>query len=283
MSVKPNFFVVGTPKGGTTSVFNYLEEHPEVFLPKIKEPHFFSSPEILDTYYNAQIVTDQSQYINLYKDSQNQKAIGDLSTSYLFNQKSAERIEKFNPDSKIIIVLRNPVDRAISHYLMDHNLGYINIPLIDVIKNKENHALFYREYIELGYYESQIRNYYKIFDKSKILIILSEDLFSNTLKVVSNIYKFIGVKEDFIPDTSKRYNQYRKPKFEIVKNIARSKGVMNILNILPKEIKKIIKTTLYSSTKKPTLIKERDLLKNLYRENIIKTSDLINRDLGYWL
>ena len=280
---KPSFFVVGTPKGGTTSIFNYLEEHPEVFLPKLKEPHFFSSPEILDTYYNVKIITEETHYRNLFKDASTQNAIGDLSTSYLYNRKSAERIKSFNSDSKIIIVLRNPVERAISHYLMDYNLGYIDIPFIDVINNREKNSIFYREYIELGYYESQISNYYEIYDKSKVLIILSEDLFSNTIEIVSDIYKFIGVDENYIPDISKKHNQYRKPKFEIVKKIAQSKVATNLLNNIPEEIKNIAKTVFYSNTRKPLLTKERDVLKDLYRGSIIKTSNLINRDLSSWI
>ena len=283
MIKKPNFFIVGTPKGGTTSLFNYLEEHPEVYVPVLKEPHFFSVPEVLDTYYKTTIIKDENTYLKLYKDVKEQKAIGDLSTSYLFNKNSAKRIKKFNPDARIIMVLRNPVDRAISHYLMDYNLGYIDVPFSKIIQDKEKYSIFYREYIKLGYYETQVKNYYNLFDKSKILIVLSDELFSHPLKTISRIYNFIGVSKSYIPNTQNIYNQYSKPKFKFIKKLIRSKKTMYILNHLPKGIKGTIKSKMYSDAEKPEFNKEKDFLKLLFRENVIKTSAIIEKDLGTWM
>lgn len=280
---KPNFFIVGTPRGGTTSLYSYLENHPEIYLPSLKEPHFFSVPEVLDTYYKTTIIEDENTYMNLYKDVKEQEAIGDLSTSYLFNKNSPERIKQFNPEARIIMVLRSPADRAISHYLMDYNLGYIDVPFFEVIKEKEKYSIFYREYIELGYYEAQIKNYYRFFDKSKILIVLSDELFSNPKKTISKVYNFIGVNNSYLPNSLEIYNQYSKPKFRLIKKINHSKTIKYILNNMPNGLKTKIKERLYTDKKKPELTKEKEFLKKMYKEDINETANFINRDLSAWI
>ena len=128
---RPNFFMVGAPKTGTSSFFNYLSEHPDIFLPAVKELHYFSYPEVSDTYYDIPFVTSESEYLRLFDGRRNEKMAGDLSPSYLFQSRAAERILRFQPDARIIISLRNPIKRAISHYLMDVRLGYQDRPLAE--------------------------------------------------------------------------------------------------------------------------------------------------------
>jgi len=284
MKTKPNFFIVGTPKSGTTSLFNYLEQHPNIFVPKIKEPHFFSAAEVANSYYKTPIINKLEDYLNLYKDASNLDALGDFSTTYLYNLKCAGEIKKFNSKSKIIILLRNPVERAISHYLMDLNLGYVRIPLMEILKNPVNYAKYYEQYISRGYYSEQIKNYFNHFDTSNILIILSDDFFNNQGYIISNIFEFLEVDTAFKPNFEYIYNQYSVPKYSFVKLLKQSNTLNNALNFIPKTIKNKIKFAFIDqNAKKPEFLEEKLILKELFKKDIMKTSKEIKKDLRMWL
>ncbi len=120
---RPNFFLVGAPKSGTSSFYEYLSAHPDIYLPKVKELHYFAYPEVADTYYDVPFVASESEYLGLFDNRRGEKCAGDLSPSYLYRELAADRIQRFQPDAKIIISLRNPIKRAISHYLMDVRLA----------------------------------------------------------------------------------------------------------------------------------------------------------------
>ena len=280
MTLTPNFFIVGTPKSGTTSLFHYLQEHPEVFLPELKEPHFFSCPEVKNTYYKTKIVDSKEEYLDLYQETESFKAVGDLSSSYLFNKESPKRIHQFNPHAKIIIVLRNPVDRALSHYLMDVNLGYINVPLLEVINNKDTFKQHYQEYIELGFYEQQIRAYTKQFPDSQIKVVLSDTLYANTAETLKDIYSFINVSTTFITDFETVHNSYTVPRFKALKSLVQSDGLKKMI---PSGLKSGLKSLIYkTNAEKPKLEVEKNLLREIYKKSIVETETLINQDLSSW-
>ena len=280
MTLTPNFFIVGTPKSGTTSLFHYLQEHPEVFLPELKEPHFFSCPEVKNTYYKTKIVDSKEEYLDLYQETESFKAVGDLSSSYLFNKESPKRIHQFNPHAKIIIVLRNPVDRALSHYLMDVNLGYINVPLLEVINNKDTFKQHYQEYIELGFYEQQIRAYIKQFPDSQIKVVLSDTLYANTAETLKDIYSFINVSTTFITDFETVHNSYTVPRFKALKSLVQSDGLKKMI---PSGLKSGLKSLIYkTNAEKPKLEVEKNLLREIYKKSIVETETLINQDLSSW-
>lgn len=281
--IKPNFYIVGVPKSGTTSLFYYLHTHPEVFVPKIKEPHFFSVPEVRQTYYNTTIVDNLKDYLKLYKNTKKEIAIGDFSTSYFHNSKSAERIKKFNSKAKIVILLRDPVDRAISHYLMDKNFGYSKVPLVDILKFKEQYPQQYHEYIDLGFYSEGIENYYNSFGQSKVLILLSEELFKDPSKTMVKLLNFIGVNHDFNINFEEKHNQNREPIFRFIKKIRQSTMILKCFNMLPLSIKRVLKKFLFKAPSKNDLQQEKLILKKMYKKDIVKTSQLIGKNLNDWL
>lgn len=280
MTLTPNFFIAGTPKSGTTSLFHYLQEHPEVFLPELKEPHFFSCPEVKSTYYKTKIVDSKQEYLDLYQERESYKAVGDLSSSYLFNKETPKRIHQFNPYAKIIIVLRNPVERALSHYLMDVNLGYINVSLSKVINNKDTFKQHYQEYIELGFYEQQIRAYTKQFPDSQIKVVLSDTLYANTAETLKDIYSFINVSTTFITDFETVHNSYTVPRFKALKSLVQSDGLKKMI---PSGLKSGLKSLIYkTNAEKPKLEVEKNLLREIYKKSIVETETLINQDLSSW-
>ena len=138
------FFIVGAPKAGTTSLHHYLKQHPDVYVPERKEMHFFSQPEVLNTYYETEeMVKSSDEYEKHYEDASNEQICGDITPSYLYNNNAANRIYSFSPEAKIIIILRDPVERAISHYLMDVRKGFVDVEMMDILLNKDKYPLHY--------------------------------------------------------------------------------------------------------------------------------------------
>src|SRR5438045_1184872 len=165
----PNFFIVGAPKAGTTSLYHYLKNHPEVFMSPIKEPNYFSYEETVkqNLYHKEKGVGTFEEYAELFVSANgHHKAVGEASVSYLFYSSVPEKIKELIPDAKIIMSLRNPVERGTSHYFMEHKLGYVSESLDDIVfrKSKHKHAhLYYQQFVELGLYYQQVKRYIDIF------------------------------------------------------------------------------------------------------------------------
>ena len=283
MYAPPNFFIVGTPKGGTTSLFNYLEQHPEIFVPEVKEPHYFSMPEVTKTYYKTQFITNEGDYKNLYAEAEGFKAIGDFSSSYLYHSDSAKKIKQFNPEAKIIVVLRNPWERSLSHYLMDYTQGYISVPLAKVLDSPEEFPAYYQQYVSVSAYADQLRAYYEVFPKEHLLIVLSEDLFQHTQQELEKIFSFLGVEKSFVPKAEKAHNQYKQPRFAFVGKLKQSKALQAILKRTPEGLKGFMGKILFDASKsKPDLLEERARLKKLLLPSVKATEKHIHKDLSHW-
>jgi hypothetical protein len=181
--MKVDFFIVGAPKSATTSLYHYLGQHEGISMSTIKEPDFFSHTELhkQKLYYKSKPVSDINTYHNLFLTKKKSQLLGEASVSYLFYPKVSERIFSYNPNAKIIIVLRNPVERTVSHYQMDKRLGFIKYNLADVLNDStiENHSLYYQQYIQLSYYYQQVKKYIDVFGKENICILKYDDLKKN--------------------------------------------------------------------------------------------------------
>lgn len=173
--MKVNFFIAGAPKSGTTSLYEYLCQHKEIEMCSIKEPDFFSCTALKkeQTYYGNDPIQNLEKYNKLFS---NKKDLlrGEASVSYLFYDDVAKKIKKYNEKAKIIIILRNPVDRAFSHYLMDYRLGLVSENFEDIINKRINHKnalLYYQQYVSVGEYYNQVERYINVFGPEKLLII----------------------------------------------------------------------------------------------------------------
>ena len=221
-SKKPNFFIVGAAKAGTTSLSYYLSSHREIFISPVKEPHFFSRADIhidqirsdvrkrikridISKYLEEQTghllhnyyFEDLETYLKLFKEVSDEKIIGECSTSYLWSPTAAKAIHAYAPDAKILAVLRNPVDRAYSHFVMERGLFSSKGSFEEVLeKDKslgERGWEIYPMYHELGNYYSQLKRYYEIFPKENIIPIIYDDFKSEREQTVHKIYDFLGV------------------------------------------------------------------------------------------
>jgi hypothetical protein len=278
----PDFFLVGAPKAGTTSMYRYLAQHPEIFVPDIKEPHYFSYPEVADTYYDTRIVKTFEEYRRLFRDAEPCQQAGDFSTSYLYHKGAAHRIADICPDARVLVSLRNPVDRAISHYLMDVRDGYQPGPLMSYINPAAREDRFFREYIEVGQYVDQVQRYLSLFGKDRVFIILFEEFTADPLKSVSAVLKFLDLKMDSDLDTGSTYNKFQMYRGATARRIAKSDYVQTLSKLLPSKLRSAARQ-LFVTTRKPSFDEEREQLREIYKEEIIRLQKIIDRDLSHWL
>jgi hypothetical protein len=285
----PNFFIVGTPKAGTTSLYHYLEEHPDIYMSPIKETNYFSYDEIKSQglFYNEEHISSLHQYQEQFEEVKDEKAVGEASVSYLYYPLVPSKIKKFNPEAKIIIVLRNPVDRGFSHYLMDKRLGFVSISYEDIVWKNSQHPqskLYYQQYVSLGQYYEQVKRYLEVFDAKQVKILFYEDIVRDIQKVVRELYAFLNVDVTFSPDTQQQHNVYSSPKNFFIEKLYAQKEIRTIVKkIFGENIQQQV-THLFFRKEKPVLNEKLKLdLIEVYKTNVYKTSDLLQKDLTFWL
>lgn len=286
----PNFFIVGTPKAGTTSLYEYLQEHPQIYMSPIKETNFFSYNEIKSQglFYNEEHVASIEAYLQQFSGAVNEIAIGEASVSYLFYPSVPQKIKYFNSEAKIIVVLRNPIDRGFSHYLMDKRLGFVSESYQKIVDKQvvgKKGLLYYQQYVELGLYYKQLKRYYDVFDASNILVLYYEDIVNNINGVVNNLYQFLEVDVTFEPDTNKQHNTFLAPKGAFIRKLYAQKKVRSLLkNIFGEAMREKVKSFFFSKERKPVLDPAlKNQLIDLYKEDVHQLSVLLNKRFDHWL
>lgn len=296
----PNFLIVGAAKSGTTSLYHYLSQHPEVYMSPIKEPRFITAQFVkypLRLKKEKRVIEDFEEYKKLFKHVKNEKAIGEASVDNLYYyEESIKFIKKYLRDVKIIIILRNPIESVFSNYQMLVRSRGEHLSFEDALnaedERKKLHMIYGCgwHYKSLCFYYKQVKAYLENFTHVKIY--LYDDLKNNTLGLIKDMYEFLGVDTLFVPDISYKYNVGGIPKNKFIYNILFVKprllrgGLEKVLKIflLEERFYKIVEDLKARYLKKEQIKPEtRDYLKNLYREDILKLQDLIGRDLSHWL
>ncbi len=272
---KVNLFIVGAMKAGTTSFVEMLKQHTDIYVPPVKEPHyfvntlpksiyepsrFFSLDEYLKNEFPKPLhitkIETEEQYKKIYSLHGTQKYVVDASTCYLSAPESPEKIYSYNPDAKIIIIKRNPLERAFSHYTMHVNLGRekrsFNKAIEDDIVAFSNNTLPWYSYLNMSLYNTQIERYNTLF--KEVLIIDSEILFKNKESVLKEVTHFLNI-EVFKPTLSLHKNKSRSVRFKKLFYIIKKTGIKDYFS---KMIPSKYKHTLYKiisndKTQKPTL------------------------------
>lgn len=285
----PNFIVVGAPKAGTTSLCHYLSEHHQVFMSVPKEVNYFSQEEIeaQGLYYKSFKVRNLAEYEKLFDNAKGKKAIGEGSVSYLFYPNTPEKIQKSIPHAKIVILLRNPVERGFSHYLMDYRLGLVDLTYEEIVYKSVEHKnidLYYQQYVEVGLYHGQVKRYFDIFGPDGVKIYLQEDFRQDPESVISDLYDFLNIDKSFMPKTRIEHNVFSIPKSKFIRNLYASSSVRSCASsIIPSAIKRYLLYTLFEQEKKPVLRPEtKRYLLEAYEPDVNKLAQLIGRDLSVW-
>jgi len=285
----PNFFIVGTPKAGTTSLYYYLEEHPDIYMSPIKETNYFSYDEIKSQglFYNEEHISSLKQYQEQFKEVKDEKAIGEASVSYLYYPLVPAKIKEYNPEAKIIIALRNPVDRGFSHYLMDKRLGFVNLSYEDIVLGNSKHPqakLYCQQYVDLGQYYEQIKRYLAEFGEKQVKIVFYEDIIKDIQKVIKELYAFLNVDCSFSPNTYQQHNVYSSPKNFFIHKLYAQKKIRSIAKrFFGENIQQQVMHHFFIKEKPELNEKLKLALIEIYKTDVYKTSALLKKDLTCWL
>ncbi len=282
----PNFFIVGAPRAGTTSLYEFLKRTKGVFMPSSKEPHYFSvtiDPSLI----NRKPIRDKKKYLQLFKKVNNEKAVGEASTSYLWDTEAPKLIYKKNPNSKIIIMLRDPVKRAFSYYLYRISNGR-TYTFSDAIRESIEHSDEWDKSLIIngGWYAEPVKRYLDIFGKDQVKIVIFEEFIKNPLKKVKEVLEFLGVEENPPESVELAHNVLTKPKGKISAAILKNKKIRRLgTDLLPNTMGEfIVRKILGEKISKPDISKkDRLFLENLYREDVNKLKTLLGKDLPWFI
>jgi hypothetical protein len=290
--ILPNFLVIGAAKSATTSLHYALRAHPQVYVPEHKEPNFFAF-EGLPTNADPRVtksVTCLEDYARLFQGVTDEGAIGEVSPTYLVNSGACERIHRYIPEAKLIAVLRNPIERAYSDYLMRVREGLE--PLRDFgralaeeeARHRVGHPGGY--YVRTGFYGRQLRPYFNRFGADHIQVHLFEDLVANPDEALASMFRFLAVDPDFRPGPLLQTN---------VSGVPRNVALAALFGLrkrfgplasaaLPLETKRRIKALMEKGLVRPPLLPEhRKELVDVYRDDVRELEKLLGRSLGHWL
>lgn len=300
--VLPTFLVIGAAKSGTTSLYHLLRQHPDVFMPAVKEPRFFAyvddPPEMVgpgdeESNTKAGAVYSWDDYCALFAGADGAAAIGEASVNYLYSETAPHRIAERVPDAHLVAVLRNPIERAYSHYL--HLLRSGREPHRDFRKALEAEESRRREgwewswhYTEMGFYHKQLRRYLEYFDRDQITIYLFDDFKEDNIAVTQDIYRTIGVEDTFVPDASLMHAKTGVPVSDWFQNflLTPEHPVRRATRlVLPQSVRDwLFKALQNANLSKPEMDPDvrKDLIE-LYEEEVARLEDLLDRDLSHWL
>jgi hypothetical protein len=309
MSKSPNFFLVGAPKAGTTSLYYTLAQHPGIYVSAIKEPCYFSDeikPERLSSSLRRQherdskrlqeylaeptlqtrfggVVRDWDDYLRLFANARDEAAIGEGSVIYLWSQSASENIARQVPGAKIIIVLREPGERAFSQYLHGVGVGAISWSFREHIhrnlKDRSGEICVHYPFLELGLYSAQVERYLDRF--RQVFIGLYDDYRRDGPGFIRQILQFLDVDPDVLLPTDRRDLEAQVPRYPAI-GLLRRWGIWGrAAHLSPRSLRPIFRRIL--SRARPTMEPpDRRLLTDFYREDVRKLAGLIGRDLSDW-
>jgi hypothetical protein len=287
----PDFLVIGAYKSGTSALHHALRQHPGVLVPK-KEPNFFAFADgaTAGRPIKPGSVLSEKDYLRLFERAGPDKAAGEVSPEYLANPAACPRIAATLPQVRLIAVLRNPVERAYSDYLMYRRDGDEPCERFgDALDQQDDrYARGDRTgyYVRTGFYAAQLRPYFDRFPRQQLHTLLHDDMRADPQRALGGVFRFIGVDPSFTPGDMEPVN---------VSGIAATRAasaalavrrrVRNVLRpVVPEAVRLWANRTVQRSLHRPELDPtDRARLAELYRSDVTELGHLLNRDLSHWL
>lgn len=258
----PSFIILGAAKAGTTSLYHYLQQHPQVYLTPLKETNFFAlQGQHLcfagpgdDGFVNRLSITCPNSYAAQFDGVRDEIAVGEASPLYLYHPLVAQRIRENVPEARLIAILRNPVDRAYSaflHLVRDNREPHRDFQTALEHEQERIEANWEHiwHYVAMGRYFEQVKRYFDLFPREQIQISLYRDLRSDLRSYLKETTRFIGADDSFEFNINTRYNE----------------------------------ATLPLEQRPPLLPEVRARLQDELRDDILRLQDLIERDVSHWL
>jgi hypothetical protein len=283
----PTFIVIGVAKGGTTSMYRYLDQHPEIFMCPDKGPNYFGYEDAKDWRWHDEgeppllrhfKVATLEEYEALFEGVTNERAVGEVSPQYFRCPTAARRIHESIPDVKLVASLRNPADRAFSGFLMRTRRG-------EAVGNAHAELTSDSSHVKEGFYYERMKRYFDAFDSAQIKVYLFDEFKESPADVLRDLFAFVDVDTGFVPDTTVRHNPANVPRSAFLNRILyQPRVIRGVKAVLPASLEKTAKR-LRQRNLSPAPSFPPDLRATLldsYREDILRLGELIDRDLSRW-
>lgn len=279
----PSFLVVGAGKAGTTSLYNLLSQHPQVYMPEIKETNFFGwdadrPGERLwpSSERNVFPVRDLEGYRELFSNVKGYRAAGEASPLYLESRLAPARIRETVPDVRLIVTLRDPVERAYSGFKMKVQNGFETRSVSDAFSLEEHR-------VQAGFYHRMLKRYFDLFPREQIMVLIFEEWRSDMVGCLSKVFEFIDVDPAFQVDLRVDRNESGVPKSRLVQRLISSGRLRSAIDpMLPEAVRalarRLARRNLVPAPPLPADV--RDELISLYRPDVEALERLIERRLA---
>ena len=280
----PNFFIVGAPRSGTTSLYEYLRRVPGVYMSPVKEPHYFA-PGTRERYLGRprlpfarhSRVRSQGEYLNLFKNVKDEVAVGEASASYLSDPEAPGRIKEAVPSARIIMILRDPVERAHSHYLLDAGNGWQRAPFEEAARLDL--------YVEPSLYAKQAQRYLDAFGSDHVKILIFEEFIQHPREAVSEVLKFLDVNAEAPAIVGEIHNSFWTPRWPFIGRIMQSRLPRIAMRLVfhPRTRRLIRRQVLGRKASKPPMSeKARRFLEEVFRSDVLRLEQILGRSLPWF-
>jgi len=281
----PQLFVIGAAKAGTTSLYHYCNQHPHIFMSPIKETNFFARPSKRFSSPVKNIdeakfpIKSLQQYQSLFAEAGDARVCGEASPLYLETPQTARRIKEQNPSAKFVAILRDPVDRAYSDYLMGRRYGEYKGGLNDAMQWNSH-------FVQVGRYAHNLRPFLKEFPRKNFRFFRYENLKSDPAGMMRELYQFLDVDPTFTPDFSVAHNPGGTPRSSTVNRLLINQALRRTFRRMSpawlRELRLLlVKRNLGPAPDLPTSI--RNELREYYKDDIQELEKILETDLSDWL
>jgi hypothetical protein len=277
----PNFLIVGAPKAGTTSLYWYLSQHPDIYVSPVKEPCFFA-PELQAV--DPRIIVNWHEYLKLFSQVRGEHAIGEASVAYLSSPGAPSAIAERLPRARILMMLRDPADRLFSHYVAARTAGATKAAFLSWVERQaELEAIRDPPVgpIGPGRYATHLKRYLDIFPARQVRAFLFDDYVKAPGRVVAGALEFLGVDPSAPIDVGVRRNvttTSRWPRFQtFAAPLARKTRA-----VMPATLMAAVKRWTHKPVRLRATAREREHIIGLYRDEIDRLEHLLGRDLSSW-
>lgn len=278
----PNFFIVGAPRSGTTSLYEYLKKVSSIYMSPEKEPDYFKA----DNQSIIGIECDKTKkYLKLFENVKNELIIGEATVTYLADPISASLIYKISPNAKILISLRNPVDRMISHHKIYSSGREFGSFHTFIFNPSDKLKTISKNMFESGLYFKQVKKYLDIFGKNNVKIIIFEEFAENERITVKEILEFLNINENISNIDFKVYNPSFTPKGSWVKPLMRSRLIKKIASKILKgqnQVEDLKGKFLKKSGKLEVSIEDKKILTDRYFDDVLKLENMLGIKLAWF-
>jgi hypothetical protein len=286
MKSGPNFFIAGAPKAGTSSLSAYLQALPGVYMSRLKEPNYFSRVIVPDD-HPLRPIRDERRYLQLFADAGNARVVGEASPTYLADPGAAGLIKAAIPHAKVLVSLRDPVERAYSHYLMMLNNGTARGTFLREIKrglaHGDNRSLALLR-ADVGLYCAQVERFHDAFGDAQFQVLIFEEFSADVPGSLRQVCRFLGLAPPQAPVPTPAYREYSVARGPLVRFLFGNRSISRATELLvPATLRKAVRDRLLVKRgAKPAMEPEaREFLREFYSDDVRSLERLLGRKLPW--